>query len=102
MKIKGKTALVLGGGKGIGQDIGFFLASQGATVVLTYFDWPEESAKMCQKLKDFGGKHKALKVDLRSTEQVENLLDKISIDCGELHILINNIERGGMPVVHGE
>ncbi len=102
MDLKGKKALILGGGKGIGRDIGFYLADHGVTVAMTYFDWPEESAAMCRELETLNGNHLALKIDLRDPDQIETLLEKISERFGELHILINNIERGGMPIVHGE
>ncbi|MBU0481878.1 MAG: SDR family oxidoreductase [Proteobacteria bacterium] len=103
MEIREKKALVLGGGKGIGRDIGFFLADQGATVAMTYHDdWPDESAAMCRQLEALGGSHLAVKVDLRAPDQIQTLLRNIEASFGELHILINNIERGGMPVVHGQ
>lgn len=93
--------MVLGGAKGIGKAIGFALAEAGAKVVLTYFDWPEESAVMQQELADLGGHHLAIKVDLREPQQAELLLKEVQNKFGKLHILINNIERGGMPIVHG-
>jgi 3-oxoacyl-[acyl-carrier protein] reductase len=40
-------------------------------------------------------------VDLRNPNQVEKFLQLVQDRYGGLHILINNIERGGMPVVHG-
>ena len=46
MKIKGKTALVLGAAKGIGKAIAAALARQGARVAVTYYDWPEDSELM--------------------------------------------------------
>lgn len=101
MKVEGKTALVLGGAKGIGKAIGFALAEAGAKLVLTYFDWPEESASIQRELADLGDDHLAIKVDLRDPQQVELLFQKIQDTFGSLHILINNIERGGMPIVHG-
>jgi 3-oxoacyl-[acyl-carrier protein] reductase len=101
MQLQGKIALVLGGAKGIGKGIGFALARAGATVVLTHFDWPEEAARMQEELGALGGDHLALKVDLRDPTAIEELFATIQKRYGGLHILINNIERGGMPVVHG-
>lgn len=101
MGMRGKIALVLGGAKGIGKAIGFALAEAGATVILTYFDWPEESAAMQQELADLGSDHCAVRVDLRDPAEIAGLFRLIQERYGALHILINNIERGGMPVVHG-
>jgi 3-oxoacyl-[acyl-carrier protein] reductase len=101
MEISGKIALVLGGAKGIGKHLGLSLARAGATVILTYHDWPEASATMQRELAGLGGDHLACQVDLRDPDQISDLIATIRHRFGGLHILINNIERGGMPVVHG-
>lgn len=102
MKLTGKVALVLGGAKGIGREICFFLAEQGVTVATTYWDWPEESASLVESLTAPGSAHLAMAADLRDPRDVQRLVAEIRRKYGRLEILINNIERGGMPVVHGE
>jgi 3-oxoacyl-[acyl-carrier protein] reductase len=102
MNLKNKCALVLGASKGIGKEIAFYLASRGVTVAITYFDWPEESAATRRQLTELGSDHLAIKADLRRPTEVENLVTEINSKFGRLDILINNIERGGMPIVHGE
>lgn len=98
----GKTALVLGGAKGIGKAIGFHLAQAGARVILTWHDWPAEAARMRRELAALGPQHLAVQADLRDPAQVAALFETIAgHGDGALHFLINNIERGGMPVVHG-
>lgn len=101
MKINGKTALVLGAAKGIGKAIALALSRAGANVAVTYFDWPEESQKMRQEFAELVRPYLAVKTDLRQPVQVENLIRQIQEKFGGLDIVINNIERGGMPVVHG-
>ena len=101
MEISGKTALVLGAGKGIGRAIGLALAEAGARVVLTHYDWPEESAATVKEFAELGVEYLAVRVDLRDPDEVEKLVQQVQDRYGNLHILINNIERGGMPVVHG-
>ena len=101
MEIRGKTALVLGGGRGVGREAGLALAREGAKVVMTWFDWPEESAAMREELAALGPEHLAVRVDLREPEEVEKLSRTIAERYGSLDILVNNIERGGMPVLHG-
>ena len=101
MELKGKYALVLGGTKGLGKEIAFSLIDSGATVAISYFDWPEESAATCRELTDLGTNHLAIKTDLRVPAEVESLVRVVTDKFGRLDILINNIERGGMPVVHG-
>jgi 3-oxoacyl-[acyl-carrier protein] reductase len=101
MEIRGKTALVLGASKGIGKAIGLALAKAGARVVLTYYDWPEASEQMQQEFAALDYDFLAVKVDLRQPGQIAKLFSQIKNQSGTLDILINNIERGGMPVVHG-
>lgn len=101
MKIRGKTALVLGAAKGIGKAVGMALAKAGARVALTYHDWPEASEQMQQDFASLGCEFLAVKTDLRDPEHISSLFSQLKNQFGALDILINNIERGGMPVVHG-
>ena len=101
MQIDGKTALVLGASRGIGRQIATALAEKGARLVVTYFDWPEDSRTMLQEFSQKGYDHLAIQVDLRQPEAIQRLFQQLLEKYGGLDILINNIERGGMPVVHG-
>jgi 3-oxoacyl-[acyl-carrier protein] reductase len=102
MKIRDKVALVLGGSKGIGRAIARSLADRGGKLVLPYHhDWPEEAEEMKREFARLGENLLATQTDLRDQDQVQNLIMKVQQKFGALHILINNIERGGMPVVHG-
>ena len=96
-----RIALVLGATRGIGRGIALALAESGVRIIAPYFDWPEDSQTLRQHLSSLPGKHLTVKVDLRDPAQVKGLLAEIDKNCGQLHILINNIERGGMPIVHG-
>jgi len=101
MNIAGTTGLVLGASRGIGLAIARTLARHGVRLALPWFDWPESAAAMAE---EFGGdesQHLLLQVDLREPEDVTKLTSEIWNKWGSLDILINNIERGGMPVVHG-
>lgn len=101
MQIAGKTALVLGAAKGIGRQTALALAQRGARLVVTTFDWPEESARLLHELKEKRYDHLAVRVDLRQPAEIEELFRNLQQRYNGLDILINNIERGGMPVVHG-
>jgi len=101
MELTGKVALVLGAAKGIGKAIGMALAREGAKVIFTYFDWPEAARQMVAEVTTLDGDHLTVHCDLRDPTQVESLIEKVRSKYNRLDILINNIERGGMPVVHG-
>ena len=101
MDLTGKVALVLGAIKGIGKGIGLALVEQGVKVALNYYDWEEELEGLQNDFAATGGQHVIIKTDLLDTEKVKGLVRQI-VECfGRLDILINNIERGGWPVVHG-
>jgi 3-oxoacyl-[acyl-carrier protein] reductase len=101
MQLIDKVALVLGSVKGIGKAVGLDLAAAGAKVVYTYWDWPESLAPLKAEVATLGQEHWIAQVDLRDTRAIENFIEEIIRRFGRLDILINNIERGGWPVVHG-
>ena len=96
-----RNALVLGATRGVGRAIALALAESGARVIAPYFDWPEDCQTLIEQLAALPGDHLTLFADLRDPAQVKGLLSKIDQQCGSLYCLINNIERGGMPIVHG-
>ncbi len=97
-----RVALVLGAIKGIGKAIALDLARSGIRVVLTYYDWQEHLEALERDLAATGTSHQLVEIDLLETERIEALIEHIINRFGRLDILINNIERGGWPVVHGK
>jgi len=101
MEIKDKVALVLGAIKGIGKGIGLALAQEGVKVAFNYFDWEESLSELKQDVVKTGQDHLLIQTDLLDSEKIPELVKKVVDHFGRLDILINNIERGGWPVVHG-
>ncbi|MFP4531514.1 MAG: SDR family NAD(P)-dependent oxidoreductase [Desulfobacterales bacterium] len=101
MILEGKTALVLGSIKGIGKAIALDLARQGVNIAATYYDWQEALPKLKADLSETGQDHLLLEANLRDTQAVSRAVQSVIDRFGGLDILINNIERGGWPVVHG-
>jgi 3-oxoacyl-[acyl-carrier protein] reductase len=101
MEITGKVALVLGSVKGIGKAVGLSLAAAGAKVVYTHYDWPESLPALEKDAALAGHAHLIVGVNLLDSGAIAALIEKVIARFGRLDILINNIERGGWPVVHG-
>lgn len=101
MDLKNKVALVPGAIKGIGRAIALELARCGARCVLPYYDWLESLEEMHRVLTEAGAVYHALPADLTRPESAEKVVAEALKRFGRLDILINNIERGGWPVVHG-
>ncbi len=101
MEIKGSVALVLGAIKGIGKGIGLELARRGARVAFNYFDWEESLEGLKADLVSLGPEVLVTRTDMLDTGAMDGLIRKVIDRFGRLDILINNIERGGWPVVHG-
>ena len=101
MTLSGNVALVLGAIKGIGKAIALDLAKQGAAVAVTYHDWQEHLSTLEKDLAQTGAAHLITNINLLDTEAIQGLVDGVVARFGGLDILINNIERGGWPVVHG-
>ncbi len=102
MEIKGKVALVLGAVQGIGKAIGLGLAKEGTRLVLVRHDWEDSFGQMEKDFNASTAEHIIITADLRNIKDVKMLAGQIKVRYGRLDILINNIERGGWPTVHGE
>ena len=89
----GRTAMITGGGSGMGLLTGEKLAEQGANVAL--LDVNEEAlAAAEEKIKAAGGSVIVLKVDIRNYAEVEAAEKRIVETFGSVDILIN--AAGGM------
>lgn len=85
--LKGKIAIVTGGGRGIGQAIACGLAKAGAEVVIISRSGAEETVKM---IEEDGGKAYDLKADVTDEAQVDHALQTILDHSGSIDILFNN------------
>jgi len=93
-------AIVPGAARPIGRAIARRFASAGIRLVMPVFDWPASIEELRGEFPDQSN-HWTPDCDLRSPARVAELFAGIRERFGGLDILINNIERGGMPVVHG-
>src|SRR4030042_3930545 len=96
-----KVALILGSISGIGKGVALGLSKKGIRVALNYYDREERLGELKQDLKETGTPFLIAKTDLLKTERIPNLIQRVVGRFGRIDILVNNIERGGWPVVHG-
>ncbi|NDD60483.1 MAG: SDR family oxidoreductase [Actinobacteria bacterium] len=94
LELKGKVALVTGGGSGIGEACAIMLAHRGAKVAV--LDQNIEAAeRVTQQIKSSGGQANALRVDVSDEGQVSKAVDEVISQFGALHIAVNNAGIGG-------
>jgi len=89
MKLKGQTAIVTGGGRGIGRAICLALAREGADIVIVARTGKEiqETARMVEKE---GRRALPVRIDIRKEEEVVNMISKAVNAFGRIDILVNN------------
>ena len=96
-----KTALIPGASLPIGRHIARRFASAGINLILPWYDWPESVAEMEEEFSSAAVGVYSCRCDLREMGAVRELIDAATERFCRIDYLINNIERGGMPVVHG-
>lgn len=89
MKLAGKTALVTGGGTGIGRDAALAFAREGAKVAVTGRR-PEPLEETVTLIKAGGGTAMACPGDVTVRTDLESLYDRLNSEWGRLDILLNN------------
>ncbi len=99
MILKGKTALVTGGARGIGRAIAYALAREGASVVICDLNLEEDEA-VALELKGRGVEDLGVKADVAKADEVEALVKTTLERFGRVDILVNNagITRDGLLV----
>lgn len=94
MKLKGKTAIVTGGGRDIGRACAIKLAAEGANVAINYFSSSAGADSAVAEIQAAGGKAFALQGDLNTQEGVDALVNKTVAEFGGIDVLVNN--TGGL------
>lgn len=90
MNLKGKTALVTGGSRGIGRAIALELAAQGANIVVNYTRNAEMAAGVVAELEALGVQALAVQADVSVASEAERLVDQAAALTGQIDLLINN------------
>ncbi|SFF19229.1 3-oxoacyl-[acyl-carrier protein] reductase [Paenibacillus catalpae] len=90
MNLQHKTALVTGGGTGIGRAASLALASKGTSVAVNYSRSREEAEETVQLIRSLGGQAIALQADVSKDQEVKNMAEQIVRHFGSIDLLVNN------------
>jgi len=92
--LEGKTAIVTGGGTGIGKSITVEFARAGADVVVGGRRLPplEETAR---EVRTLGRRSLAVQTDVRKKADVDNLVQRTMDEFGVIDIMVNNSAHPG-------
>ncbi len=96
LTLKGKTALVTGGGGGIGRGIAEELGKFEAQVVVAELK-PERADAIGGALQAARVDHLVLQADVRKEDQVNDVMRQIDQRYGKLDILVNNVGTASPP-----
>jgi 3-oxoacyl-[acyl-carrier protein] reductase len=92
--LRGKTALITGGGTGIGQSIAMTLAKAGARIALTYNTHAPDKSFSDQVERHSGLPVTSVQLDATNEANVRTAIEEIGRDFEQLDILVNNV--GGL------
>ena len=91
MDLEGKTAIVTGGGQGIGRGIALVLAQRGAAVTITGRT-PEKLEKVVAEIEADGGRAMGVPGDVGDRADVVAAVAATAAAYGRIDILINNAQ----------
>ncbi len=95
MKLKGKVALIAGGGQGIGEGISLCLAEEGANIAVVDLN-AGNAKKVAEKVEAMGRKALAISADLTEEVEARKAVRETVDFFGGIDILINNV--GGVTL----
>lgn len=90
MSLKGKTAIITGGSRGIGKACAIYLAKQGADIVFNYSNNSSMAEETADEIKNLGVKVQAVKADVKSSQDIDYLFNQALENFNSIDILVNN------------
>lgn len=88
-QLHGRSAIITGGSRGLGEAMAAGLASAGAEVMLVSRK-EEEAVKTASRIaREYGNRALGFSADITSAQQVDNMVDTARREFGKIDILIN-------------
>lgn len=88
--LKGKVAVITGGGRGIGKAIALKLAENGADIVINEIPSADYAEQTAEEIRALGVRVLTVYGDVRSSEDTKKLADTAVEQMGRIDILVNN------------
>ena len=88
--LEGKVAIVTGGSKGIGREIGLVFAEAGADVVVCSRGLDSSLEDVAEEIRTLGRRSLAVPADIRKKSDVERLVQRTVEEFDVIDILVNN------------
>jgi 3-oxoacyl-[acyl-carrier protein] reductase len=88
--LRGSTALVTGGVRGVGRGIVLALARAGVDVVTCYHRDTDAATDLEHELKRIGGRHHVMRAELTDESDVAALAEECRSRFGRLDLVVNN------------
>lgn len=88
--LRGQTALVTGGSRGIGRSIALALAEHGVKVAVNYAGSEAAAQETVARITELGSEGIALRGDVGNSEQAETLVKEVLNTWGRIDIVVNN------------
>jgi 3-oxoacyl-[acyl-carrier protein] reductase len=96
--LRGHTALVTGGSRGIGAAMVRALAHAGAAVAINYRERAGEADALAKTIGENGGRAVAIAADVSQADAVAQMVERATSELGPIDILVNN---AGIAIVRG-
>ena len=93
-KLKGKVAVVTGGARDIGRAISIKLASEGAKIVVNFFENEDEAKETIRLIEKAGGQAIAVYADVTKKNEIDNMVAKTIEAFGEKVDVLVNVAGG--------
>jgi len=90
MKLKGRTALVTGGSRGIGRAVALALAEEGADVAVNYVSSEAAARDVADHITKMGRRAVLAQADVSDYPDTFRMAQDVVRDFGHLDILVNN------------
>jgi 3-oxoacyl-[acyl-carrier protein] reductase len=96
--LKGRTALVTGGSRGIGAAVCKSLAEAGAAVAINCRERLDQANQLADDIRKAGGQALAIAADVSERDAVGKMVARVSSELGSVDILVNN---AGIAITRG-